>query len=37
MSPNINKTEDFVRIVNSNNKHWVCIVGGLCFDREDVI
>ena len=24
-----NKTHDFVRIVNNNNTHWLCVAGGL--------
>jgi hypothetical protein len=32
----IKRTEGFIQVVLSNNNHWVCIVGGLAIDKEDV-
>ena len=31
-----NKTHDFVRIVNNNNTHWLCVAGGLYIEDEDI-
>ena len=31
-----NKTHDFVRIVNNNNAHWLCVAGGLYIEDEDI-
>jgi hypothetical protein len=32
----IKKTDDFVRVMISNNNHWVCVAGGLQMENEDV-
>jgi len=31
-----NKTTDFIRIVNCNNNHWICIAGELFIQNEDI-
>ena len=33
---NNKKTEDFVRVMISNDNHWVCVAGGLYNGQEDV-
>jgi len=32
----IKKADDFVRVMISNDNHWVCVAGGLQLDNEDV-
>ena len=32
----LKQTNDFIRVVLSNNNHWVCLAGGLCIETEDI-